>query len=177
MSVDDSAIAREINRYLHLHPDETLTLMPLFDVMLSHSRLRHCSHEERCPQVRVGAVLVDEQERTLALWHGRQWGFIEDSPSQEDTSLGQTAIRVLKENYGVYDVWTPPGIEGPLLIEVAEAEQGSRLRFGFRYLFYAHSGAVLPSMEQTGQVRWLRLDELGSPLLHERMRAQLAAVM
>ncbi|MEV0040068.1 NUDIX hydrolase [Streptomyces sp. NPDC050804] len=179
MSVGESSIAKEINGYLHHHPDETAALMPLFDALLDHSRLGRCSHQGRCPSVRAGAVLVDEQQRALALWHGKRWGFTEDSPNDSDMSLSDTAIRVLRENYEVCDVWTPPAADGPLLIEVLAADDPEgepRKRYGFRYLYYAHSGAVLPSTEKTGHVRWFPLDHLGSPLLHERLRTQLAAL-
>nr|WSZ94612.1 NUDIX hydrolase [Streptomyces sp. NBC_00857] len=150
MSVDTSAIFREMTGYLHRHPTDGTAMTPLFDALLDHSRHRHCLHEGRCPLLRVGAVLVDERERALALWYGKRWGFTEDIPNDADISLIQTAIRVLKENYGVYDTWTPPGADGPVLIEVSETENRTRLRFGFRYLFHTHSGAVLPSMVETG---------------------------
>ncbi|MFE2842782.1 NUDIX domain-containing protein [Streptomyces scopuliridis] len=178
MSVGASAIVREMNGYLDRHPTEGTAMMPLFLALRDHTQLRGCSHRGRCPVVRAGAVLVDEHERVLAVRNGTRWSFVEDAPDASDTSLRRTSIRVLEENAGVYNAWTVPGAEDPLLIEVSDiqTEAGRRLRYGFRYLLRARSRALLPSMAELGQARWVPLGELGSPLLNTRLQDQLATV-
>jgi hypothetical protein len=176
VTVEESAIIRELNHYLLGHPDETAAAMPLFDAMLDHSRQGDCLHEGSCPVVRAGAILMDEEGRALALRHGDAWGFAEGAPAAGDQSLSRTATRVLAEFAGIRNVWTAPGEEGPILVDASPAapEDGRRTRFGFRYLFRCHSRLLVPAMARLGRARWTSLDEIGPPLLRTRLKARLA---
>ncbi|MFJ4919838.1 NUDIX hydrolase [Streptomyces sp. NPDC088725] len=173
MPVPVSDVMKEINGHVFHNPGEAQGLKPLFDALLDHSRQQLCCHDGRCPLITVGALLVDEQARVLMLRNGAGWGFAEDPPQPEDDSLARTALRVLEEFAGIYDVWTVPGAEGPFVIDVSPAEDESRLRFGFRYLFRAHSGALIPSMETAGRAQWRPLDQLDNFLLRERLLSHL----
>ncbi|MFI5755543.1 NUDIX domain-containing protein [Streptomyces sp. NPDC051569] len=170
MSVEESDIVKEANTYLHAHPGETKALTPLFMAACDHTRLRTCHHAGSCPLVTAGAIVVDEQNRVLSLWNGR-WALAEGSPDDQDDSLSDAALRVLEEFAGIYDVWAAPGEEGPLLIDVTEPAPefgGARKRYGFRYLFRAHSDALSPVVAVGGQARWVPLDEI-SPLIRTRV--------
>ncbi|KIF75239.1 hypothetical protein QR77_17530 [Streptomyces sp. 150FB] len=179
MSVVDSDVAKELNGYLHLHPDETMKLMPLYDATQDHARRGRCLHESRCPVVKAGAVVLDDQDRVLVLRNGRQWAFAEGTPEAEDESLPRTALRVLEEFAGVYDVWLSPGEQTPLVVDVSPAapEDGLRLRVGFRYFYRVHSGALPPGMVERGEANWLRLASIGDPLLLERIESRLRTVV
>ncbi|MFE7124001.1 NUDIX domain-containing protein [Streptomyces sp. GMY02] len=179
MSVVDSKIVKELNQYLHLHPGETMALMPLYDAAIEHSRQGRCLHNGRCPVVKAGALLLDEQDRVLVLRNGGGWAFAEGVPDSEDESLSRTALRVLEEFAGVYDVWTMPGEPTPLVVDVSRAapEDGPRLRVGFRYFFCAHSGALAPSLIETGEATWLPLSGVGNPLLRERITTRLGSAV
>ncbi|MFI6699434.1 NUDIX domain-containing protein [Streptomyces sp. NPDC050509] len=176
MAVEESAIIKELNHYLLGHPDETSATMPLFDALLDHSRQGLCLHHGSCPVVRAGAILMDEQGRALALRYGDAWGFAEGAPDPSDQSLSRTASRVLEEFAGVQNAWTAPGEEGPILVDASPAapEDGRRTRYGFRYLFRAHSRVLVPAMAALGRARWTSLDEIGPPLLRTRLRDRLA---
>jgi hypothetical protein len=179
VSVEESDIVKELNRYLYGHPEETAALMPLYEAVHEHSQFRGCFHEGRCPVVKAGAVLVDEQERTLVLRDRDRWALAEDIPRPGDDTLSRTAQRVLAEFAGVYDVWTSPGAEGPLIIDVSAAapEDGPRARFGFRYLFRAHSGALFPSMAESGAACWRPISQVSEPRLRARLAHQLSVAL
>ncbi|MEU7643387.1 NUDIX domain-containing protein [Streptomyces huasconensis] len=178
--VDDSEIVKTINKYMHGNPSAQHVLMPLYDALRDHAARRgQCSHNNRCPIVKAGALLVDERERVLALKNGTGWSFAEGEPEPGDTTLGETALRVLREHAGVYDVWTMPELEDqPLIIDVtpADPEDGPRVRVGFRYLFRAHSGALLPAMIESGRARWRPLEEV-NPLIAERLQECMAVAL
>ncbi|MFJ9032652.1 NUDIX hydrolase [Streptomyces sp. NPDC102274] len=128
MAVDERAVFKELNSYLHRHPDETGALMPLFDSMLDHAHQGTCPHRSRCPVIRSGAVLVNERGRALTLRHGAGWGFAEGAPEITDLTLRQTATRVLAECAGVLDLWPVPGAEGPVAIDVSRTAHTFRAR-------------------------------------------------
>ncbi|MFF3645329.1 hypothetical protein [Streptomyces sp. NPDC002564] len=96
---------------------------------------------------------MDELHRVLSLRHGGGYSLAELAPEVQDDSLSGVALRLLTEEVGICDVWTEPGSEGPFLVDVAKAprEYGPRMRVGFRYLFRAHSGAIFPTMIETGR--------------------------
>ena len=177
MALEGSQIVRELSQYIHQHPDEALALLPLYDATRDHAMRGTCLHDNRCPLVTAGALLVNEQDRVFALRDGNRWAFAEGVPGEEDESLSHVALRVLEEFAGVRDVWTVPGSEGPSVIDVSMAapELGPRLRVGFRYFFRAHSRAICPSVIEMGEVRWLLMPEIGTPPIQDRLLSQLAA--
>ncbi|MFJ4919952.1 NUDIX domain-containing protein [Streptomyces sp. NPDC088725] len=175
-TIEESVVVKELNSYLLHFPDETPALMPLFDTLLDHARQGDCLHDGLCPIVKAGAVLVNEGGRALALKRAGSWVFAEGDPSVADHSLSRTAVRILAEAAGACDVWTIPGAEHPLLIDIspADPEDGRRTRYGFRYLFRAHSGVLFPAEAPTpSRTRWVPLEEIGHPLLRARLRATL----
>ncbi|MFD7289903.1 NUDIX hydrolase [Streptomyces sp. NPDC059863] len=176
MTVDERAVFKELNSYLHRHPDETGALMPLFDSMLDHAHQGTCLHRGRCPVIRSGAVLVNEHGRALTLRHGAGWGFAEGAPESADLTLRQTAARVLADCAGVLDLWPVPIAEGPVVIDVSRTVHMDvpRTRYGFRYLFRVRSGVLLRTLTQLGQARWISLDAVGPPLLSARLKERLA---
>jgi hypothetical protein len=114
----------------------------------------------------TGAVVLDERNRVLCLRHEGGYALAEAEPEDADDSLSGAALRLLAEEVGIRDVWTQSGAEGPFLIDVTRPGQhryGPRLRVGIRYLFRAHSGAVFPSMIETGAAAWVPLTEIGIP--------------
>lgn len=178
MSVQGSHIVKVLTSYMHQHPAETMALVPLYDAARDHVTQRDCRHSRRCPVVKAGAVLVDEQGRALTLRRGDGWALAEGAPEQADNSLNETAVRVLREYAGVHDAWSLPGAGDPLVIDVtrAEPEDGHRLRVGFRYLYRTHSSTIPPAMIEAGWARWEPLAQIGLPLLVERARSRMAAL-
>ncbi|MCP3755729.1 NUDIX domain-containing protein [Streptomyces sp. TBY4] len=176
MSVEEDQILRELHSYLQAHPSEETAIMPVYDAALDHSRRRTCTHDQRCPLVMTAAVIVDEWGRVLCLRHGGDYALAEAEPEDQDDSLRDAALRLLAEEAGIRDVWTEPGRESPFLVDVTPAGRhpyGPRLRVGIRYLFRAHSGAVFPSMLETGAVAWVPFDEVGIPALRGRLEGLL----
>jgi hypothetical protein len=77
-------------------------------------------------------------------------------------------------------VWTQPGAEEPFLIDVTMPGQhryGARLRVGIRYLFRAHSGAVFPSMIETGVAAWVPLTDIDIPSVRARVEHHLIGIL
>ncbi|MFF2848706.1 NUDIX domain-containing protein [Streptomyces sp. NPDC058001] len=179
MSVGDDQIFRELAHYIHEHPSERMALMPVYDAALDHSRRRACTHEQRCPLVMTGAVVVDEHHRVLCLRYRGGYALAEAEPEEQDESLREAALRLLAEEVGLLDVWTQPGAEGPFLIDVTvpgKHRYGPRLRVGIRYLFRAHSGAVFPSVIEIGTAAWVTLAEIGIPSVHKRVESHLMGI-
>ncbi|GGU41190.1 hypothetical protein GCM10010211_00180 [Streptomyces albospinus] len=179
MSVGEDQIVRELNRYIHRHPEDQMALMPAYDAALDHSRRQACTHSQRCPLVMAAAVVVDEQDRVLCLRYERGFALAEAEPEDEDNSLAEAALRLLAEEVGIRDVWTQPADEGPFLVDVTEPRRhtyGPRLRVGFRYLFRAHSGAVFPSAIETGAASWVPLAEIGITSLRSRLESLLIGI-
>lgn len=176
MSVREDQIVRGLSHYLHAHPAEKMALMPVYDAALDHSRHRACTHDQRCPLVMIGAVVVDERHRVLCLRHEGGYALAEAEPEVADKSLVEAALRLLAEEVGLRDVQTQAGAEVPFLIDVTRPGQhryGPRLRVGIRYLFLAHSGAVFPSMIETGAAAWVPLVEIGIPSVRSRVERHL----
>lgn len=176
MSVRDDQIIRELSHYLHEHPADRMALLPLYDAARDHSQRRTCTHGQRCPLVVTGAVVLDERNRVLCLRHEGSYALAEAEPEDADDSLSEAALRLLAEEAGIRDVWTQPGAEGPILIDVTRPGQhryGPRLRVGIRYLFRAHSGAVFPSTIETGAAAWVPLTEIGIPSVRSRVEHHL----
>jgi ADP-ribose pyrophosphatase YjhB (NUDIX family) len=173
MTVEVGHIIRELSSYLNEHPAEKVALMPLYDAARDHVQRRLCNHEGRCPVVTTGAVVVDEGGRVLSLRHADGFALAEAEPEAHDESLSGAALRILAEELGVRDVWTEPGLEGPFLVDVTPPGRhryGPRHRFGFRYLFRAHSGAVFPSMIETGAAAWMPPAHIGINSVRQRLR-------
>ncbi|MGY5058416.1 NUDIX domain-containing protein [Streptomyces sp. 900105755] len=176
MSVRDDQIVRELSHYIYEHPADRMALMPVYDAARDHAQRRACTHEQRCPLVTTGAVVVDERNRVLCLRHQGGYALAEAEPEDADDSLSEAALRLLAEEAGIRDVWTQPGAEGPLLVDVTRPGQhryGPRLRVGIRYLFRAHSGVVFPSMIDTGAAAWVPLAEIAIPSLRSRVEHHL----
>jgi ADP-ribose pyrophosphatase YjhB (NUDIX family) len=172
MTVTSSHVVKTLIGYLHRYPVEATVLLPLYGAIRDHVRRDHCPHGERCPVVTAGAVVVDERHRVLTLPYDDGWGFTEGLPDLADTTLRETALRVLRESTGVHEVWTDPIAQGPMIIDVGPADPekpGPRLRYGFRYYVRAHSSAVSRAPDGA---RWAPLAALGTPL-HQRIRAHL----
>ncbi|MFE9881901.1 NUDIX domain-containing protein [Streptomyces sp. NPDC005784] len=179
MSVKGDQIVRELSHYIYEHPADRMALMPVYDAARDHSKRRVCTHDRRCPLVVTGAVVVDEHNRVLCLRHGGSYALAEAEPEDTDDSLSEAARRLLAEEVGIRDVWTQPGAEGPFLVDVTLPGQhryGPRLRVGVRYLFRAHSGAVLPSMIETGAAAWVPLTEIGVPSVRNRVEQHLSGI-
>lgn len=172
MTIRADQIVKELSRYIPEYPDETMALMPLYDAARDHAQRQGCLHNDRCPLVMAGAVVVDQLNRVLCLRHADGFALAEIEPEDEDDSLSAAALRLLAEEVGIRDVWTEPGSEGPFLIDVtrAQPEYGPRIKVGFRYLFRAHSGAVFPAMIETGAAAWVPLAEIGVPSVRERLQ-------
>nr|WP_202487810.1 NUDIX hydrolase [Streptomyces sp. SID8354] len=165
-----------MSHYIHEHPAEQMALMPVYDAALDHSRRRACTHDQRCPVVMTGAVVVDERHHVLCLRHEGGYALAEAEPQAQDGSLRGAALRLLAEEVGPLDVWTQPGAEGPFLVDVTvpgRHRYGPRLRVGIRYLFRAHSGAVFPSMIDMGAAAWVPLAEIGIPSVRSRVERHL----
>ncbi|WP_282703787.1 NUDIX hydrolase [Streptomyces sp. CC219B] len=180
MSVTEDQIIRELSHYIHEHRDEQMALMPVYDAAVDHSRRRACTHEQRCPLVTTGAVVVDEQARVLCLRHKDGYALAEAEPEEQDATLSEAALRLLAEQVGIRDVWTQPGAWGPFLVDVTrpgEHRYGRRLRVGIRYLFRAHSGAVFPSMIETGVAAWRPLADINMPTLRNRVEQHLSGTI
>ncbi|WP_062642548.1 NUDIX hydrolase [Streptomyces maremycinicus] len=180
MSVRDDQIVRELSHYIYEHPDDRMALMPVYDAARDHSQRRACTHDQRCPLVTTGAVVVDEHNRVLCLRHDRGYALAEAEPEEVDDSLSEAALRLLAEEIGIRDVWTQPGAEGPFLVDVTRPGQhqyGPRLRVGIRYLFRAHSGAVFPSMIETGAAAWVPLPNIGIPSVRSRVEHHLIGTL
>ncbi|MDX3568653.1 NUDIX domain-containing protein [Streptomyces sp. ID05-47C] len=176
MSVRDDQIIRELAHYLHEHPADRMALLPVYDAARDHSQRRTCTHNQHCPLVVTGAVVVDERNRVLCLRHKGGYALAEAEPDDSDDSLSAAALRLLAEEAGIRDVWTQPGAEGAFLVDVTRPGQhgyGPRLRVGIRYLFRAHSGAVFPSMIETGAAAWVPLAEIGIPSVRDRVEEHL----
>ncbi|MFF9521663.1 NUDIX hydrolase [Streptomyces achromogenes] len=176
MSVREDQIIRELSHYIHEHPDERQPLMPVYDAVVDHSRRQACTHEQRCPLVMTGAVVIDEQARVLCLRHEGGYALAEAEPEERDATLSEAALRLLAEQVGIRDVWSQPGAEGPFLVDVTGPGHhrcGRRLRVGIRYFFRAHSGAVLPSMIEMGAAAWRPLSDIDMPALRSRVERHL----
>ncbi|MEV6542459.1 NUDIX hydrolase [Streptomyces sp. NPDC051665] len=175
MSIREDQIVRELSHYIHEHPAETMSLMPVYDTARDHAQHGACLQDMRCPLVMTGAVVVDERHRVLSLRHGGGFALAEAQPEPQDDSLSGAALRLLAEEIGIRDVWTEPGSEGPFLLDVSKArpEYGPRIRVGFRYLFRAHSGAVLPTMIETGTAAWVPVADIGITSVRDRLRGHL----
>ncbi|MGP4083354.1 NUDIX domain-containing protein [Streptomyces sp. KR55] len=176
MSVRDDQIIRELSHYIHEHPADRMALLPVYDAARDHSQRRACTHGQRCPLVVTGAVVIDEGNRVLCLRHKGGYALAEAEPEDADDSLSEAALRLLTEEVGIRDVWTQPGAEGPFLVDVTRPGQhryGPRLRVGIRYLFRAHSGAVLPSMIETGAAAWVPFTEIAIPSVRNRVEQHL----
>ncbi|MEU2916323.1 NUDIX domain-containing protein [Streptomyces massasporeus] len=179
MSVRDDQIIRELSRYLHEHPSDRMALLPVYDAARDHSQRRACTHDQRCPLVVTGAVVVDEHNRVLCLRHQGSYALAEAEPEEADGSLSEAALRLLAEEVGIRDVWTQPGAEGPFLVDVSRPGQhryGSRLRVGIRYLFRSHSGAVFPTAIETGAAAWVPLTEIGIVSVRSRVERHLIGI-
>ena len=176
MSVRADQIVRELSHYIYEHPADRMALMPVYDAARDHSQRRACTHDQRCPLVTTGAVVVDEQDRVLCLRHEGGYALAEAEPEERDDSLSEAALRLLAEETGIRDVWTQPGAEGPFLVDVTRPGRhryGARLRVGIRYLFRAHSGAVFPSMIETGAAAWVPLTDIDIPSVRARVEHHL----
>ncbi|MGX1560929.1 NUDIX domain-containing protein [Streptomyces sp. NPDC055506] len=179
MSVRDDQIIRELSRYLHEYPSDRMALLPVYDAARDHSQRRACTHDQRCPLVVTGAVVVDEHNRVLCLRHQGGYALAEAEPEEADGSLSEAALRLLAEEVGIRDVWTQPGTEGPFLVDVARPGQhryGSRLRVGIRYLLRSHSGAVFPTAIETGAAAWVPLTEIGIVSVRSRVERHLIGI-
>lgn len=179
MSVGDDQVVKELSRYIHGHPAETMALMPLYDAARDHAQRGACLHNSRCSVVMTGAIVMDEHHRVLALRHHGSFSLAETAPEPQDDSLRDAALRLLAEETGIRDVWTEPGGEGPFLVDVARAERayGLRVRVGFRYLFRTHSEAVFPAVIETGAAAWVPLAGIGIPSVRNRLQGHLAAAV
>lgn len=180
MSVRDDQIVRELSHYIYEHPADRMALMPVYDAARDHSQRRACTHDQRCPLVTTGAVVVDEHDRVLCLRHEGGYALAEAEPEERDDSLSEAALRLLAEEVGIRDVWTQPGAEGPFLVDVIRPGQhryGPRLRVGIRYLFRARSGAVFPSMIETGAAAWVPLIDIGIPSVRARVEHHLIGIL
>ncbi|MET9558808.1 NUDIX hydrolase [Streptomyces tauricus] len=179
MSIREDQIVRELSHYIHEHPDEQTTLVPVYDAARDHAQRGTCTHSRRCPLVTTGAVVVDEHRRVLSLRHEGAFALAETEPEDQDNSLAGAALRLLAEAVGIRDVWTEPDTDGPFLIDVTRAGQhryGPRLRIGFRYLFRAHSGAVAPMVIRTGAAASTLLGEIGIPSVRNRLHGHLVGI-
>jgi hypothetical protein len=176
VSVKEDQIIRELSHYIYEHPDERMALMPVYDAAVDHSRRRGCTHDERCPLIVTGAVVVNEEGSVLCLRNGPRFALAEAEPEDEDDTLSGAALRLLAEQVGIRDVWTQPGAEGAFLVDVTRPghhHYGPRLRVGIRYLFRAHSGAVFPSAIEMGAAAWMPLSEIGIEAVQERVESLL----
>ncbi|MBC2876219.1 MULTISPECIES: NUDIX hydrolase [Streptomyces] len=179
MSVREDQIVRELNRYIHLYPEDQKTLAPVYDAALDHSRRRGCTHNQRCPLVMAAAAVADKQDRLLCLRHAGGFALAEAEPGARDNSLVEAGLRLLTEEVSLRDVWTQPADDGPFLIDVTPPRRhtyGQRLRVGFRYLFRAHSGAVLPPAIEMGAAAWVPLASIDIAPLHHRLERLLLDV-
>ncbi|WP_256103020.1 NUDIX domain-containing protein [Streptomyces sp. Ncost-T10-10d] len=174
----DSDIVKTLSSYMHERPGERTALMPLYDALRDHAGGRSCSRGVRCPMITAGAIVVDEQNRVLALRNETRWALAEGLPEDGDDSLDEVALRVLREEAGFHGVWTMPGVEGPILIDARHAapEFGPRLRVGFRFLFRAHSEALLPTVIEAGRAGWVASTEIGIPDVAERVEQYLGVL-
>ncbi|MEV6023855.1 NUDIX hydrolase [Streptomyces sp. NPDC052036] len=180
MSIRDDQIVRELSHYIHEHPADRMALLPVYDAARDHAQRRACTHDQRCPLVMAGAVVVDECSRVLCLRHEGGYALAEAEPEDADDSLSEAALRLLAEQAGIQDVWTQPGAEGPFLVDVTRPGQhryGPRLRVGIRYLFRAHSGTVIPSVIETGAAAWVPLTEIGIPSVRSRVERHLIGIL
>ncbi|EMF01269.1 NUDIX hydrolase [Streptomyces mobaraensis NBRC 13819 = DSM 40847] len=179
MSVQEDQIVRELNRYIHLHPEDQKILAPVYDAALDHSRRRGCTHNQRCPLVMAAAVVADEQDRLLCLRHAGGFALAEAEPEERDNSLVEAGLRLLTEEVGIRDIWRQPADDGPFLIDVTPPRghaYGQRLRVGFRYLFRAHSDAVFPSAIERGAAAWVPLSSIDMAPLRHRLEMLLLDV-
>ncbi|BCL22178.1 NUDIX hydrolase [Streptomyces tuirus] len=176
MSVKDDQIIRELSHYVHEPPADRMALLPVYDAARDHSQRRTCTHDQRCPLVVTGAVVVDEHNRLLCLRHEGGYALAEAAPEEADDSLSGAALHLLAEAVGIRDVWTQPGTEGPFLVDMARPGQhsyGSRLRVGIRYLFRSHSRAVFPAAIETGAAAWVPLAKIGIASVRSRVERHL----
>ncbi|MER5851001.1 NUDIX hydrolase [Streptomyces sp. NPDC002012] len=169
MPVEVGHVIRELAGYLSEHPAEKMAVMPLYDAARDHAQRRICTHGGRCPAVVAGPIVLNEDGQVLAFAHEGQQLLFENEPTDEDSSLSDTALRVLEGTIGTRDVWTEPGSERPFLVDVAPRGQshfGPRIRVGFRYLFRAHSDLI-----GAGPWAWVDPQEIGIALVRERILA------
>lgn len=97
MSVRDDQIVRELSHYIYEHPADRMALMPVYDAARDHSQRRTCTHDQRCPLVTTGAVVLDEHDRVLCLRHDGGYALAKAEPEEVDDSLSAAALRLLAE--------------------------------------------------------------------------------
>ncbi|MFG2226946.1 NUDIX hydrolase [Streptomyces sp. NPDC048644] len=178
MTIEASAITRELTDYLREHPDELSQLLPLYDALRDHAQRERCPHDGRCPEVTAGALLLNEHGHVLILRHGGGWAFGEATPEPGDNSLRQAAYSVLREFGGLQEAWALPSAESPVIIDVTPPHRKDtrpRLRVGFRYLFATHTSAIAPAVMNSGLARWVPLDKVNSRIA-ARLRPHIATV-
>ncbi|MFD4542498.1 NUDIX hydrolase [Streptomyces bauhiniae] len=174
--IGEDQIIKELSHYISRHPDEQMGLLPVYDAAVDHSRRRTCTHDQRCPIVVTGAVVVDEQARILCLRNGGRYALAEAEPEDEDDTLSGAALRLLDEQIGIRNVWTHGSADSAFLVDVTEAGHhhfGPRLRVGIRYLFRAHSNAVSSSVIEAGGAAWMSLPEIGVEAVRRRVESFL----
>ncbi|MEU3265154.1 NUDIX hydrolase [Streptomyces bacillaris] len=177
--IGEDQVVRELSHYIAAHPQEQMALLPVYDAAMDHSRRRSCTHNQRCPLVVTGAVVVDEQGRALCLRHGGRYALAEAEPEAEDDTLSGAALRLLDEQIGIRDVWTHTGAETAFLVDVTRPGQhpyGPRLRVGIRYLFRAHSNAVSSAVIEAGAAAWVPLSEIGIEAVRLRVESCLVGI-
>ncbi|MFJ6569846.1 hypothetical protein ACIQNU_20735 [Streptomyces sp. NPDC091292] len=83
----------------------------------------------------------------------------------------------VRENQIVRGRMDPAGADdGPFPVDVTTPDRhryGPRLRVGIRYLFRAPSGALFPSMVETGAAAWVPLGEIDIPRVRSRVEHHL----
>ncbi|WP_420077698.1 NUDIX hydrolase [Streptomyces sp. JL3001] len=119
----------------------------------------------------TGAVVADDGDRVLHLRQRDGYALAEAGPEDADDSLSEAALRLLAEEVGIQDVWTQRGPRRFLVdgTQPGQHRYGPRLRIGIRCPFWAHSGAVLPSVIETGAAAWVPLIEIGVPSVRNRV--------
>ncbi|MFF2813828.1 hypothetical protein ACFVT2_43045 [Streptomyces sp. NPDC058000] len=171
--MDSSAIVRDLFAYSHHHPDEQPKLHQLFEVMRSHRTQGRCIHADMCPEVVVGAIVMNESRNVLCGWHDDRWAFVEGTLVADDTSLLTASVRVLMETTGWFHVWPEGEDQSPLHIDVQESSSGS-LRFGFRYLVCANTSDA--EITPNGiAFSWRPVSSVGQPALRTAIEARTSS--
>lgn len=168
--MDAASIVRELHKFSRHAEAEQPQLHLLFNALRSHRLEGRCVHGDRCPHVRVGAVVLNESGDVLCCWHGDRWAFIEGSPIVDDFSLLAASVRVLMETTGWFEVWADDEDLGPLHIDVTEPPSGGLL-FGFRYLVRANRDDV--KIRPNGiAYSWRPISSIGNPHLRNALDRQ-----